>query len=39
MNLRRTRAITRKEFLHILRDPRSLLMALALPVVRLMLLG
>ncbi len=39
MNLRRTRAIARKEFLHILRDPRSLLMALALPVVMLMLFG
>ncbi len=39
MNLRRTRAIARKEFLHILRDPRSLLMALALPVVLLMLFG
>lgn len=39
MNLRRTRAIARKEFLHILRDPRSLMMALALPAVMLMLFG
>lgn len=39
MNLRRTRAIARKEFLHILRDPRSLMMALVLPVLMLMLFG
>jgi ABC-2 type transport system permease protein len=37
MNLRRTRAIARKEFLHILRDPRSLIMALALPMLLLLL--
>ncbi len=37
MNLRRTRAVARKEFLHILRDPRSLLMALALPALMLLL--
>ncbi|MEO7143135.1 MAG: ABC transporter permease, partial [Bryobacteraceae bacterium] len=39
MNLRRTRAIARKEFLHILRDPRSLTMALALPFLMLLLFG
>lgn len=37
--LRRTRAIARKEFLHIARDPRSLILALALPFVMLMLFG
>ena len=39
MNLRRTRAIARKEFLHILRDPRSLIMALAIPFLLLLLFG
>ena len=39
MNLRRTRAVARKEFLHILRDPRSLMMALALPILMIMLFG
>jgi ABC-2 type transport system permease protein len=39
MNLRRTRAVTKKEFLHILRDPRSLAMALAVPLVMLLLFG
>jgi ABC-2 type transport system permease protein len=39
MNLRRTRAIARKEFLHILRDWRSLLMALALPLMMVILFG
>ncbi len=39
MNLRRTRAVARKEFLHILRDPRSLLMALALPLLMIILFG
>lgn len=39
MNLRRTRAVARKEFLHILRDPRSLGMALALPFVMILLFG
>ncbi len=39
MNLRRTRAIARKEFLHIIRDIRSLILALALPFVMLMLFG
>ena len=39
MNFRRTRAMARKEFLHILRDRRSLLMALAVPLVLLLLVG
>ena len=39
MNLRRTYAMTRKEFLHIVRDPRSLVMALAVPLVMLLLFG
>ena len=39
MNLRRTAAIARKEGRHILRDPRSLAMALAVPVLMLLLFG
>ncbi len=39
MTLRRTRAMARKEFLHILRDPRSLIMALALPLLMILLFG
>ncbi len=39
MSLRRTWAMTRKEALHILRDPRSLLMALAVPLLMLLLYG
>jgi ABC-2 type transport system permease protein len=39
MNLRRTRAIARKEFLHIIRDVRSLALALLLPVLMLSLFG
>ncbi len=39
MNLRRTRAVARKELLHITRDPRSLAMALAVPVMMLVLFG
>ena len=39
MNLRRVKAVARKEFLHILRDPRSLYMALATPLLLLLLFG
>jgi ABC-2 type transport system permease protein len=39
MNIRRTRAMAFKEFKHIVRDPRSLGMALALPLLYLMLFG
>ncbi len=39
INPRRTRAIAHKEFLHILRDPRSLGMALGLPLLMLLLFG
>ena len=39
MNLRRTIAVSRKEFLHIIRDPRSLVMALALPILMILLFG
>ncbi len=39
MSWRRTRAMMRKEFLHIIRDPRSLGAALAVPLVMLVLFG
>lgn len=39
MRLRRLWAIARKEFLHILRDPRSLGMAIALPMLQMVLFG
>ena len=39
MNLRRVRAVFRKEMLHIVRDSRSLYIALAIPVVLLLLFG
>jgi len=39
MNIRRTRAIARKEFLHVLRDPRSLMMGIGMPMVLLFLFG
>jgi ABC-2 type transport system permease protein len=39
MNLRRTRAMARKELLHIVRDSRSLIAALALPLMMLLLFG
>lgn len=39
MNLRRTRAMFRKEILHIIRDPRSLAAALLLPLMMLLLFG
>lgn len=37
MSLRRTRALARKEFLHVLRDPLSLAMAIAVPLLLLLL--
>jgi len=39
MNFRRTRAMARKELLHIVRDPRSLMAALTQPVMVLLLFG
>lgn len=39
ISYRRTKAIAKKEFLHILRDPRSLYMALAIPMLLLVLFG
>ncbi|NJC87199.1 MAG: ABC transporter permease [Desulfuromonas sp.] len=39
MKLQRVRAVARKEFLHVLRDPRSLLMGLALPMLLLFMFG
>ena len=39
MSLRRTLAVARKEGRHILRDPRSLAMALAVPALMLLLFG
>jgi ABC-2 type transport system permease protein len=39
MNLQRVRAMTRKEFLHVLRDPRSLGIAIAIPMLMLVLYG
>jgi ABC-2 type transport system permease protein len=39
MNIRRTRAVARKELLHIVRDVRSLILALALPVLMLIIFG
>ena len=39
MNALRVKAVARKEFLHILRDPRSLGMAIAIPMLLLLLFG
>ncbi len=39
MKLQRLRAVARKEFIHILRDPRSLGMAIAIPMLLLVLFG
>jgi len=39
MNLRRTWAMARKEFLHVIRDPRSLGMGIAIPMLMLVLYG
>src|ERR1700682_1762347 len=39
MNLRRLKAVTKKELLHIVRDWRSLVLALAMPLMMLLLFG
>lgn len=39
MNFRRIGAVARKEFLHIIRDPRSLAMGIAMPMIMLLLFG
>jgi ABC-2 type transport system permease protein len=39
MNARRVRAVARKELLHIIRDPRSLGMGIAIPILLLLLFG
>ncbi|MGZ5445626.1 MAG: ABC transporter permease [Thermoanaerobaculia bacterium] len=39
MNVRRVRAVARKELLHILRDPRSLGIGIAMPILLLLLFG
>jgi ABC-2 type transport system permease protein len=39
MNIRRLKAVARKEFLHVLRDPRSLMMGIGMPMLLLFLFG
>ncbi len=39
MNLRRLKAVAKKEFLHVLRDPRSLMMGIGMPIMLLFLFG
>jgi ABC-2 type transport system permease protein len=39
MNLRRLKAVAKKEFLHVLRDPRSLIMGIGMPMLLLFLFG
>src|SRR5512137_727487 len=39
MNLRRLKAVARKETLHVLRDPRSLMMGIGMPMLLLFLFG
>lgn len=39
MNLRRLKAVSKKEFIHVLRDPRSLMMGIGMPMVLLFLFG
>jgi len=39
MNIRRVKAVAKKEFLHIIRDPRSLGMGIAIPMLLLFLFG
>ncbi len=39
MSFRRLRAIARKEVLHVIRDPRSLASAIAIPLIMLLIFG
>jgi len=39
MNLRRLKAVAKKEFIHVLRDPRSLMMGIGMPMLLLFLFG
>lgn len=39
MNLRRIKAVAKKEFLHVLRDPRSMMMGIGIPMLLLFLFG
>ena len=39
MNLRRLKAVAKKEFIHVLRDPRSLMMGIGMPIMLLFLFG
>jgi len=39
MNLRRAKAVAKKEFLHVLRDPRSMMMGIGIPMLLLFLFG
>ena len=39
LNLRRLKAVARKEFIHVLRDPRALGIAIVLPMIMLMIFG
>ncbi len=39
MNIRRLKAVAKKEFLHVLRDPRSLMMGIGMPMMLLFLFG
>jgi ABC-2 type transport system permease protein len=39
MNLRRITAVSKKEFIHVLRDPRSLMMGIGMPMMLLFLFG
>src|SRR6185369_11014233 len=39
MNIRRLKAVAKKEFLHVLRDPRSLMMGIGIPLLLLFLFG
>lgn len=39
MNIRRLKAVAKKEFLHVLRDPRSLMMGIGMPLMLLFLFG